>query len=95
MQVDTVQLRKAAARLRQDVAKRLRSGQSPGPDVNVEAAFDLYTTAGPFREAASAWAEEIDVLIRATIQLAEALESAADDYDRSDGRAVARLTATR
>jgi hypothetical protein len=93
MQVDTAQLRKAAARLRQDVAKRLESSRGPGQEVNVDGAFDLYTTAAPFTEAANAWAEEIAVLIRATTQLAEALESAADDYDESDDRSARRMTA--
>ena len=95
MQVDTAQLRKAAARLRQDVAKRLESSLSPGREVNVDGAFDLYTTSAPYTAAATAWADELGVLIRATTQLADALESAADDYDTSDDRAARRMTAPR
>lgn len=95
MQVDTAQLRRAAVRLRQDVAKRLESNCEPGREVNVDAAFDLYTTAAPYTEAATAWADEIGLLIRATTQLAEALESAADDYDKSDDRSARRMTAPR
>jgi hypothetical protein len=95
MQVDTAQLRRAAARLRQDVAKRLETSCEPGRGVNVDGAFDLYTTAAPYTEAATAWAVEIGLLIRATTQLAEALESAADDYDKSDERSARRMTATR
>jgi hypothetical protein len=95
MQVDTAQLRKAAARLRQDVAKRLETSRGPGREVNADGAFDLYTTAAPYTEAATAWAEEIELLIRATTQLAEALESAANDYDKADDRSARRMTATK
>jgi hypothetical protein len=94
MQVDTAQLRRAAVRLRQDVAKRLESSCEPGREVNVDGAFDLYTTAAPYTEAATAWSAEIGLLIGATTQLAEALESAADDYDKSDDRSARRMTAT-
>jgi hypothetical protein len=95
MQVDTAQLRKAAARLRQDVAKPMERSQEPGRNAAVDGVFDLYTTAAPFREAATAWAEELEILLEATAQLADALERAADDYDKSDAAAARRMTATR
>jgi Excreted virulence factor EspC, type VII ESX diderm len=94
MQVDTAQLRKAAARLRQDVVAPLR-GVRPRPDGNVDGAFDFYTTSAPFTEAATAWAGEIDVLVRATVQLVDALESAAEDYDKADAESARRMAAGR
>jgi hypothetical protein len=95
MQVDTVQLRKAAARLRQDVVPQLGRAGDPGAHVNVDGAFDLYTTSAPFTEAASAWNTELGLLSRAAIQLADALEAAADDYDRADARSAQRVATTR
>jgi hypothetical protein len=74
MQVDTVQLRKAAARLRQDVVPQLGRAGDPGAHVNVDGAFDLYTTSAPFTDA---------------------LEAAADDYDRADARSARRVGTTR
>jgi len=95
MQVDTAQLRMAAARLRQDVAKPMERSRRSGGTANLDGTFDRYTTAAPLREAMTAWAEEIDILIQATAQLADALDQAADDYDKSDAAAARRLTATR
>jgi hypothetical protein len=95
MQVDTSQLRQAAARLRKDVLPQLRRSSSPGSDLNVEGAFDLYTTSAPYAEAADAWTDEIGVLIQAATQLADALESAANDYDKADAGAAQRMTTTR
>jgi Excreted virulence factor EspC, type VII ESX diderm len=103
MQVDTGQLRTAAAQLRQDVVQQLTRAQRIGWDVPVAASpasggtttFDTYTTAAPYTEAANAWLAELGVLLRATTQLADALERAAEGYDRSDARAVRRLRAPR
>ena len=95
MQVDTAQLRNAATRLRHDVAERLERRLRISREVSAGGAFDLYTTSAPYTEAATAWADEIGVLIRATIQLAEALDAAADDYDKSDDRSARRVAATR
>jgi len=95
MQVDTAQLRTAAKRLRAEVGNQLERSRQPDRGTDRDDTFDRYTGSAPYREAAAAWAGEIDVLLRATTELADALEKAADDYDRSDDRARARLTAGR
>jgi hypothetical protein len=99
MQVDTAQLRAAAARLRRDVAKQLENAVKPvAPTLeaaDLEGDFDLYTTSAPYREVAGAWIGEVVVLINAAEQLADALDRAADDYDRSDRVAAHRVAAAR
>jgi len=93
MQVDTVQLRKAAGQLRQDVAKQLAKAAG-GPSTTVaDGTFDQYTTPAPYGEAADAWLHEVSLLAAATSQLASALEQAADGYDEADARSAERLTA--
>jgi hypothetical protein len=106
MQVDTTQLRKAAAQLRRDVIEQLEKAGRVGGDTGVAAsspytgstidgAFDTYTGAAPYSEAAHAWLDEIGVALQATTELADALERAAEDYDRSDVTAAHRLTVPR
>jgi hypothetical protein len=93
MQVDTGQLRKAAGQLRQDVAKQLAKA-ADGPSATVaDGTFDQYTTPTPYTEAADAWLHEIGLLARATAQLADALEQAADGYDKADAQSAERLAA--
>lgn len=92
MQVDTDQLRKAATKLRADVAKRLhKAADGPFPDVG----FDDYTGQAPYQEAAAAWMAEVKIIENAAYELADALERTAADYDRSDATAAKRLTAPR
>jgi uncharacterized protein YukE len=99
MQVDAAALRDAAKRLRDGAAENLRQAviqaRRPEKEFSVEAAFDDYVTAGPFRNVAAAWEKELDVLTEATRQLADALEAAAADYDRSDARAGDRIGGNR
>jgi uncharacterized protein YukE len=95
MQVDTGQLRKAAAQLRQDVAKQLAKA-ADGPSAAVaDGTFDQYTTAAPYAEAADAWLQEISLLAQATAQLAGTLEQAADGYDQADDQSARRLAGPR
>jgi hypothetical protein len=92
MQVDTDQLRKAAAKIRDDVVTRLtKAADWPFPDVS----FDQYATRAPYDEAMQAWLGEIRIIKNAALELAAALEKTADDYDRSDKTAAERLTAPR
>ena len=95
MQVDAAALRAAANRLREGTAESLRRATiqagRPEREFGVEAAFDSYTTAAPYREVAAAWERELTVLTEAARQLADALEATAADYDRTDGRAAGRL----
>jgi uncharacterized protein YukE len=95
MQVDTVQLRKAAGQLRHDVAKQLAKAAGSASATVADGTFDQYTTAAPYGEAADAWLHEIGLLAAATAQLARALEQAADGYDRADAQSAERLTAPR
>jgi hypothetical protein len=99
MQVDTAALRTAAARLRAEVETPLAGAGGAlidaGTAVDLDAAFDSYTTAAPFRATRSAWGVEITVLRYAAADLAAALEAAADGYDASDAAAARRATGTR
>jgi uncharacterized protein YukE len=96
MQVDTTELRAAAAELRNVAAEQLRQAGATLDRAerafNVEAAFDTYTTAAPYRATSSAWQKELEVLAEATRELADALERTAAAYDASDAGAGARLT---
>jgi hypothetical protein len=97
MQVDTTQLRAAAADLRDTAAEQLRQAVTTlgraEREFSVEAAFDTYTTAAPYRAMSSAWQTELDVLAEATRQLADALDQAAAAYDASDAGAATRTQA--
>ncbi|GAA3350519.1 hypothetical protein GCM10020358_76760 [Amorphoplanes nipponensis] len=99
MQVDTAQLRAAAAKLRGEVAEHLRRAgiQAGGPerDFRVSGAFDTYTTPGPYRAAIAAWEKETEVMAEAARQLADSLDAAADDYDAADARGAGRLAGSR
>jgi hypothetical protein len=99
MQVDTTQLRAAAAKLRGEVAEHLRRAgiQAGGPerDFLVAGAFDTCTTPGPYRAAIAAWEKETEVLAEAARQLADALDAAAADYDAADARGAGRLARSR
>lgn len=99
MQVDAAALRDAAKRLRDGAAENLRQAviqaRRPEKEFSVEAAFDDYVTAAPFRNVAAAWEKELDVLTEATRQLADALEATAADYERSDARAADRIGGAR
>ena len=99
MQVDTAALRKAAARLRAEVEKPLSEAGgtliNATTAINLDAAFDSYTTAAPLNEVRSAWGVEITLLRYAAGDLATALEAAADGYDASDAGAARRLTGPR
>jgi hypothetical protein len=95
MQVDAAALRAAAKELREGTADHLRRATiqagRPEREFGVEAAFDSYTTAAPYREVSAAWEREFTVLTEAARQLADALEATAADYDRTDGRAAGRV----
>ena len=99
MQVDTTELRTAAAKLRNEAAEYLRRAgiQAGGPEreFRVSGAFDSYTTPGPYRAAVAAWEKETEVLAEAARQLADALEAAAAGYDAADARAAGRLAGSR
>jgi hypothetical protein len=95
VQVKSDQLRVAARRLREEAAENLRKAAAqlevPEKQYGVEAAFDTYTTAAAYREYATAMEEEFRLLEEATRQLADALEQAANDYDRSDQHSAVRI----
>ncbi|MDT5031113.1 MAG: hypothetical protein QOC94_1284 [Actinoplanes sp.] len=99
MQVDTVELRSTAGRLRDGSAEKLRTAsirlRQPGQELSLEAAFDTYTTAEPLRAATGVWSTELELLTAAIRQLADALEAAASDYDRADSHAAVHLGAPR
>ena len=93
MQVDTTQLRTAAALLRQEVIKPLaaaqdRTGWPAG-------AFDSYTGYDAYGEAGDNWEREVDVIRQAAWELADKLEATADEYDAADTTSAQRLTARR
>ena len=96
MQVDTAQLRAAAATLRDEVAENLRRAgiQAGGPerDFRVAGAFDSYTTPGPYRAVVAAWEKKVEVLAEAARQLADALEATAAQHD---ARSTEPLASTR
>jgi hypothetical protein len=94
MQVDTGQLRRAAAHLRAEVIKPLQRALDLTPG-SYTGAFDSYPTDRPFGDAASAWEAELETMRLAAWELADKLEATADDYDKADTHAVQRLTATR
>ena len=95
MHVDTDELRAAARTLRGETAEQLRQAgllmRGPERSFELEAAFDTYTTAGPYREFAGVWAKEFETLAEAARELADSLDAAAAGYDASDERAAARL----
>ncbi|WP_433795265.1 type VII secretion target [Actinoplanes sp. CA-252034] len=99
MQVDVDELRVAARALRDDTAEGLRRAADrvrvPERQFGVEAAFDRYTTAAPYRALAAALEHELRVLERAARELADALEQTAGDYQRADDRAAHRLSGDR
>ena len=94
MQVDTAQLRKAAARLRHEVIPQLKRGK-PRLDDLAGNGFDSPALWDAYSQTSAAWLREVDVLVRAAEQLADSLESAAADYDRSDEHAARRMTVHR
>jgi hypothetical protein len=92
MQVDTGQLRTAAAKIRDDMATRLKKAadwQFP------EAGFDQYTSEAPCQEATTAWVGEVQIIQAAALELADALDKAAAAYDKADADAAKRLKAPR
>ena len=95
MQVDAGALRGAAKELREGAADNLRRATiqagRPEREFGVEAAFDSYTTAAPYRAVAAAWEQELTVLTEAARQLADALDATAADYDSTDARAAGRV----
>ncbi|MEU4158311.1 hypothetical protein [Actinoplanes sp. NPDC026670] len=95
MQVDADELRDAARALRDGAAEGLRKAADrvriPEQQFGVEAAFDRYTTAVPYRALAAAVEEELRVLEQAARELADALERTAADYRHADERAAHRL----
>jgi hypothetical protein len=99
VQVDVDELRAAARTLRDDTAEGLRRAADrvrvPERQFGVEAAFDRYTTAAPYRALAAAVEQEFRVLERAARELADALDRTALDYERSDDRAARRLRGDR
>jgi hypothetical protein len=95
MQVDTAALRKAADQLRHDVITQLEPGYRAVDVAPPAATFCQYAGPGPWDEAAQAWRQELDAIRQASLQLADALTAAADDYDRADAAAASRLVAPR
>jgi hypothetical protein len=92
MQVDTGQLRRAAAQIRESVIPRLtKAADWSFPD----ASFDQYATRAPYDEVLQAWLGEITIIKKAALELAEELERTAADYDSADAGAARRLTAPR
>jgi hypothetical protein len=94
MQVDTRQLREAAATLRADVIKPLQQALDLSHGVP-SGSFDSYTTDAPFDEARRNWHGEVDTIRQAAWELADKFEAVADEYDKADTQAAQRLTATR
>jgi hypothetical protein len=96
VRVDVDGLRIAARALRDDTAEGLREAADrmrvPERQYGVEAAFDRYTTATPYRAVAAAIEQEFRLLEQAARELADALERTALDYERSDERAAHRLS---
>jgi hypothetical protein len=77
------------------VIKQLEAGRHAVGQPVPEGTFCQYAGRGPFDEAMSAWQDELDGVRRASLQLADALTAAADDYDGADAGAAARLVAPR
>ncbi|BEL07923.1 hypothetical protein Q0Z83_061140 [Actinoplanes sichuanensis] len=94
MRVDADELRDAARALRDDAAEGLRQAADrvrlPDQRYGVEAAFDRYTTAIPYRALAAAVEQELRLLEQAARELADALDRTAADYRQSDDRAAHR-----
>ena len=99
VQVDTAALRAAAKRLRDEAADVL--GQANAATHRTEEryaigfAFDHYGSGEAYRAVSGAWRGELGNLAAALRQLAEAMDTAADNYDRSDAGATARLGGVR
>jgi len=95
IRVDTAALRATAKRLRNEAAdtvgEAVKATQSTEGGSVVGFAFDQYGSYDGYKAVAQAWRAELGSLAEALRQLAEALERAADNYDRSDAAAGTRL----
>jgi uncharacterized protein YukE len=95
MQVDTAALRATAGRLRREVLRQLEAPARAMGGGTPADSFCGYAGPEPYGEAVGAWFAEIQAIHTASAQLADALEAAADDYDRADAAAAGRLVAPR
>lgn len=94
VKVDTTELRAAAKRLRDEAANGVgeayeatRATEGSGQLIG----FDPYGSFDGYQAVSRAWRAELDGLAEALRQLADAMEKAADEYDRSDRNAANRL----
>jgi uncharacterized protein YukE len=99
VRIDTAELRAAASRLRDEAATQVAEANAASRRTEdqyvLAVAFDTYGSVGAYRAVSSAWRGELGSLTAALRQLADALDAAADDYDRADAAGAARLGAVR
>ncbi len=95
MRVDTAALRAAAKRLRDEAADQIGQAitDSHGTEERyvIAFAFDGYGSHDAYTAVSQAWRSELSTLTIALRELANAMELAADDYDRADAAAANRL----
>jgi uncharacterized protein YukE len=95
VRTDTDALRSAARRLRDEAAARLTDANVHTRRTEEQHAlglvFDRYGSLPAYRAVSRAWRGELSNLGAALRQLADALETSADEYDRADADASARL----
>ncbi|MEE6260915.1 WXG100 family type VII secretion target [Plantactinospora sonchi] len=93
VRVDTAALRAAAKRLRDEAAggvdEAIRSTQAT--DSGGLLGFDQYGSFDGYQAVSRAWRAELGGFAEALRQLADAMEKAADNYDRSDQNAADRF----
>ena len=99
VRTDTEALGTAAVRIRDDavppVTTAVIGSRRTEEQHLLEHAFDRYGSLPAYRTATAAWRDELDNLAAALRQLADALETAAGEYRRSDAAAAARLGGVR
>lgn len=95
VQVDTAALRAAAKRLRDEAAdavgQAVKATQGTEGGTLVGFAFDQYGSYDGYKSVSQAWRAELGSLAEAMRQLADALEKAADNYDKADADASVRF----
>ncbi|MFY1669102.1 WXG100 family type VII secretion target [Plantactinospora sp. WMMB334] len=95
VRVDTAALRAAAKQLRDEAADAVgeagRATRSTEDRTLVGFAFDRYGSHDGYKAVSQAWRGELSGIAEALRQLADALDTAADNYDRSDENASARF----
>ncbi|ROT32719.1 WXG100 family type VII secretion target [Micromonospora sp. HM5-17] len=94
LQVDAAELRATAKRLRDEVANGVGGAceaTSATEGGGILIGFDQYGSRDGYQAVSQAWRAELGAFAEAIRQLADALEKAADNYDRSDRDAARRL----